>query len=357
VKQTAFAARSSRLALPALVLALAPLLAAPSCVVRPHGVRVLVPPGPHVYVPHPRPHVWVAPPPVVIAPRPVYVAPPPVVVYGAPPPAAAPPTGYDSGPPPQGQPPQEQVTCIDPGERDISDRFDQAMPLAAAATTIGCSYERDIDMFVITAPPAGGGQIIQYSLRGYSQMAPVIEILDGNRAPLQRQGGAPGAELRGWIQVAGGTPIYLRVSQVYGVNEPYMLATTAAALPEPGEPNGDIERATMLVPGTPVQAFMSASANDPSAVIDWYRVDVARDGDLTLDLDMSQGVAPVIELFDANRRPLGRKGGAQGERIQLVVRVQRGTHYIRLSSVYALPAAGTGELPAWLARPYTLTAR
>jgi hypothetical protein len=358
VKQTAFAARSSRLALPALVLALVPLLAAPACVVRTrHGVPLLVPPGPHVYVPAPRPHVYVAPPPVVIAPRPVYVAPPPAVVYApGPAPAAPPPADYGGAPPPQQQPQQEQVTCIDPAERDISDRFDQAMPLAAVATTIACTYRGDVDMFVITAPPAGAGQIIQFSLRGYSQMAPIIDILNGNRAPLHREVGVASGEVRGWIHVAGGTPVYLRISQVHGVNEPYMLATTAVPLPEPGEPNGDIAHATMLSPGTPVQAFASAVANDPSALADWYRIDVAHDGDLMVDLDTSEGIIPMLDVYNANRRPLGRKVGARGERIQLITRVQRGTHYVVVSSPTAVPAAGGGALPPWLARPYTLTA-
>src|SRR6185295_17894250 len=97
----------------------------------------------------------------------------------------------------------------------------------------------DVDTFVVTAPPGNAGQIIQYSLRGYSQMSAIVEILDANRAPLNRNTGGPGVELRGWVHVAGDTPIYIRVSQYHTANEPYMLSLAAGPLAEAGEPNAD----------------------------------------------------------------------------------------------------------------------
>ena len=105
-----------------------------------------------------------------------------------------------------------------------------------------------------------------------------------------------------------------------------------------------------------MKAFMSNAANDPSSINDWYRIDVRHEGTLTLDVDMSQDVNPMVEILNANRRPVHKQGGARGERIQVVTRVQRGTYYVRVYTIYGLASAGKGDLPPWLERPYTLTA-
>jgi hypothetical protein len=239
----------------------------------------------------------------------------------------------------------------------VSDLYDQAMPIAATSTTVACTARNDADVFVITAPPGNAGQIVQYALRGQYEMAPIVQVLDANRASLNRQSGPKSSELRGWVHVTGGTPFYLRVSQVHGANEAYTLTLTATALVEPGEPNSDMDRATPIREGTPVQAFLSQAANDPSSLNDWYRLDVTRDGPLTLDVDMSQNIAPVVEVFNTNRRKLAHKSGNRSERIQLGAQVQRGTYYILVRTFHSVASAGAGELPPWLARPYTLLVR
>jgi hypothetical protein len=124
---------------------------------------------------------------------------------------------------------------------------------------------------------------------------------------------------------------------------------------DPGEPNSDMNQATPLREGTPLQAFMSRAANDPGSVNDWYRLDVTRDGPLTLDLDMSQQIAPVIEVFNANRRKVAHKSGTRSERIQASAQVQRGTYYILIRSIHNVPSSGDGDLPPWIARPYVLS--
>jgi hypothetical protein len=311
-------------------------LAASSCAVR-------VRPGGAVYV---RP----APATVYVAPAPA--PPPPQRVYHAQPayPAQQSPAAY----PPPAPPAPPPMACVDPAERDISDRFEQAMPIGPGAT-VGCTYRNDADVFVVTAPPGNAGHVLVYTLRGAHDMAPVMQVLDANRARLHRHHGPPSSELKGWIHIAGGTSVYLRVSQVHGANEPYTLTLAASALTEPGEPNGDFERATPLDDNGFVQAFLSNAANDPSALNDWYRVDVRQDGNLVLDVDMSQDIAPVLEVLTAARRPVGRKSGARSERIQMPLRVQRGSYYIRVGTYHAVASAGDGDPPTWLTRPYKLT--
>lgn len=288
----------------------------------------------------------------------VHVRPAPATFYAAPAPAPPPPrrayhtqSAYPASPAPSAPPP---MACVDPADRDISDRFEQAMPIGPGST-VGCSYRGDADVFVVTAPAGNAGHILVYTLRGAHEMAPKMQVLDANRASLHHHYGPKSSELKGWIHISGGTSVYLRVAQVHGANEPYTLTLAARALTEPGEPNGDFERATPLEENGFVQAFLSNAANDPSALNDWYRVDVRQDGNLMLDVDMSQDIAPVVEVLTAARRPVGRKNGARSERIQLPVRVQRGSYYVRVGTYHSVASAGVGDPPTWLTRPYKLT--
>lgn len=312
-------------------------VAAPSCAVRVRpGGAVVVRPAPA--------RVYVAPAP----------APPPArVVYHAQP-AQQPPPAYPAQPPPPAPAAPPPMACVDPADRDISDRFEQAMPIGPGAT-VGCTYRNDTDLFIVTAPAGNAGHVLVYTLRGAQEMAPVMQVLDANRASLHRHSGPRSSELKGWIHIAGGTSVYLRVSQVHGVNEPYTLTLAANALAEPGEPNGDVERATPLKEDGFVQAYLSNPANDPAALNDWYRLDVKQDGNLMLDVDMSQDIAPVVEVVTAMRRPVVRKSGARSERIQVPVRVQRGSYYVRVGTYHSVASAGAGDPPTWLTRPYKLT--
>ena len=74
-----------------------------------------------------------------------------------------------------------------------------------------------------------------------------------------------------------------------------------------------------------------------------------------LDVDMSQDIAPVLEVKTAMRRPVARKSGARSERIQLPVHVQRGSYYVRVGTYHSVASAGAGNPPTWLTRPYKLT--
>lgn len=137
---------------------------------------------------------------VGFAPPPVFVPPP--ASYGPPPGrvAHARPVPGQPGPPPQGQPPGgppnrgQALTgppCSDPGERDFPNRADQAVPIESRSETVGCISLRDADMFVVTPPPAPGGQIIRFSLRGRDQMSPIIRLYDGDRKKMAEFGAPP----------------------------------------------------------------------------------------------------------------------------------------------------------------------
>lgn len=333
-------------------------LAVCGCTVGVQPQPVAYGPPPPRYAPPPPPPRYAPPPPQYAPPPPPGAyppPPPPTATYQPPPPAAGyppPPPGPSQSPPP---PPAPTGACIDPGPRDISNRFEQAMPLSTNSATVGCLNGQDVDLFLVTTTPSNAGEVVRFSLRGGQGYQPVVQILNANRASLYRESAGRGMEQRGWVHVKGGTQFYVRVSWVHNVPESYTLTLSSTALVEPGEPNGDLESATLLKEGGSVKAFMSNAANDPSSISDWYRIDVHHDGNLSLDVDMSQGVVPQVDVFNANRRPLHHQTGARGERIQVVTRVQRGTHYVRVSTYSGLESAGKGELPPRLDRPYTLT--
>ena len=228
------------------------------------------------------------------------------------------------------------------------------MPLSTNSTTNGCAEGRDPDLFIVNAAPSNAGKIVRFSLRGGIGSRPSFDPRRQPIPPLPRiepeRGGAPR-----WIHVKGGSQFYLRVSQIGSDTRAYTLTLSSKPLAEPTEPNNDMEKATLLKEGGSVKAFMSHAANDPSSISDWYRIDVHRDGKLSLDVDMSQGVVPHVEIINANRRPVHKQDGARGERIQVVTRVPRGTYYVRVYTYSGLDSVGEGDLPPRLEIPYTLT--
>jgi len=294
--------------------------------------------------------VGLAGPPPPYVPRPIYPPPAGRVVF------APPPSGSPSQEPPatpnQGSPAGPE--CSDPGARDFPDRFDQAVPIDGQSQTVGCITSRDADMFLLTPPPAKGGQIIRFSLRGQNAMAPIIRLFDGDRKKLVQFGAPRSGEARGWVHASGAKPIYVEVDEDFGSIDTYILTLTTEPLADTGEPNDDMSKATPLREGVPLTAFMSEVANNPAAAEDWYRLDMKHEGPVTIDVDMSPGVAPRIMVFDADRRRVGETGGERGERIHLSMKLRRGIYYARVDSSFGMSSAGEGELAARLTRPYTI---
>lgn len=145
------------------------------------------------------------------------------------------------------------------------------------------------------------------------------------------------------------------MSQIHSVNEAYTLTVNSTALAEQGEPNNDAERATPLAPGRAISAFLVGPLNDPGALDDWYRIDADRDGELAIDIDMSQGIASSVKLFDVNRREIDRRSAGRGERFRFQPKVRRGVYHLKVGSIHNVAAAGDSEVPQWLTRPYVIT--
>jgi hypothetical protein len=292
-----------------------------------------------------------------VDPPPRRYAPPPPPGYRPPPPGyaqAPPPAGYPAPPPAPSAPPSPGP-CIDPGPQDIPDLFDRPAPISAGSTIVGCIARGDADLFLVSVPPGAAGQLVVFSLRGANEMAPVIRVFDANRKQIDQVNRGAHQELRGWAYVAGGSQFFLRVGQIHGANEAYTLTTSATPLAEAGEPNNDAERAMPLVPGRAVSAFLAGPLNDPGAIDDWYRIDARRDGDMAIDIDMSQGIVPMVKLFDVNRREVTRQSAGAGERFRFQAKVRRGVYHLKLGSIHRVPAAGENDPPQALTRPYVIT--
>lgn len=284
-------------------------------------------------------------------PPPRYGPPPPVYAQPPPQPYAQQPGPRTYAPPP---PPSGPVPCADAGPRDIPDRFDLPAVLSANTTTVGCMSPGDADLYSIVVAP-GPAQLVRLSVSSPGDMVPLIKIYDANRKEIERLTVGKHQELRGWAYVAGGTSFFVRIAQYYSSNDVYTLTTSAAPVADAGEPNDDGAHATALVPGRPIAAFLAGPLNDLDALQDWYRVDAHQDGELAVDIDMSQGIASSVKLFDANRHEVQRQSAGAGERFQFRVRVRRGVYHLQLTCIYGVRVVGLGEPPPHITRPYTIT--
>jgi hypothetical protein len=251
-------------------------------------------------------------------------------------------------------PPTSSGGCLDAGA-DITDRFDEAYPLAPTSRTTLCMQRGDIDVFAITAPPGAAGTVVRFSVHPEIEMAPVVEIFDGNRRSDRNLYGKKGEQVRGWAYVAGGTTLYLKVRQIHGAQETYTLALDSGALPEANEPNNTMEFATPLALGASTTGFLARPFNDEAVAADWYRVELPTPGRLAIDVDMSQGVSSRVVLFDSNRKQRGQRGGGRGERYQHSFdKLAAGTYYLKLDSSHGLDESDGGDLPESLTRAYTI---
>jgi hypothetical protein len=255
--------------------------------------------------------------------------------------------------PPAAPPAPPAPRCAD-ADADFPNNLDAPVPLEAASTTLGCITAGDVDLFAVKAPDGAAGTALRFRLEGSAEMAPKIEILDGNRKRVHYQGGGKGEELGGWVHVAGGTNLLLKIDQVHSATDTYTLVLEPVALVEAGEPNEDVAQATSLAEAGTAQGLMSPPANG-AGLTDWYKIDVSSAGNLKIDLDMSQEIAVKAELLDGNRKRVVFKGGGRGERVQLEAKVKKGTYYLKLESVHSVDPAGKGDLPPWLTRPYVIT--
>jgi hypothetical protein len=268
---------------------------------------------------------------------------------------SAPSAPVASAPAPMPMPPPT-APCIDAGAADITDVFDAARPLDATSTTTLCTERGDVDVFTVAMPAGGAGSIVRYRLVPAREMAPVLEILDGNRRSDRTHRGRKGEEVTGWAYVAAGTSMFFKVRQVHGVSETYQLGLDTGALDEPGEPNNGMAAATALPEAGAVTGFLARPLNDATAAEDWFRVELTTAGPLTVDVDMSQGVSSRITLFDARNKDIGRKGAGRGERYQhTFTKLLAGTYFLKLDSMHRLESSGQGELPESLQRAYTIT--
>jgi hypothetical protein len=270
-------------------------------------------------------------------------------------PSAQPPAVASAAPASQPAPPPPGMPCIDAGPADITDRVDAAYPLAPTSTTTLCMQRGDIDVFAITAPPGAAGTVVRFTVHPEIEMAPVVEILDGNRRNDRNLYGKKGEEVRGWAYVAGGTTFYLKIRQTHGATESYTLALESGALPEANEPNNTMEFATPLAIGASTTGFLARPFNDEAVAADWYRVELPTPGHLAIDVDMSQGISSRVVLFDSNRKQRGQKGGGRGERYQhSFEKLAAGTYYLKLDSSQGPGESDGGELPESLTRAYTI---
>ncbi|WP_428268368.1 PPC domain-containing protein [Haliangium sp.] len=229
------------------------------------------------------------------------------------------------------------------------------MALEPTSTITGCMSRGDKDMYVVTVPSDAGGTVVEVRLRGQNEMAPRLELLDGDRNRIEYESGSKGAEIMSWAHVAAGTSIYVRVDQIHGVDEGYTLTLSSGPVAEPGEPNDTWETATPLTLGTPTQGIMSAVANNKDQIVDWYRFEATESGTVEVTADMTGEAAPKVEVLNGDRKRVKYNSAGRGARARFDVPVEPGTYYIRVSTGHALKPAGGEQVPPHLVKPYSIT--
>lgn len=287
------------------------------------------------------PAVVEAPPPAAPPPVQQPAPPPPVVAEPAPPPAS--PAGPDINGP-----------CAD-AATDFANEFDGAVPLAATSATVVCSSRGDKDVFAVTIPAAPGGTIVRYEMRGQSKLAPKLMVFDSNRKQVHHHAGSRNEHIQGWFFAEGGSQVYVRAMQIHGDQENYLLSLTATALGDATEPNDNLEQATPLQDGKG-EGVMAWAINNKDAGSDWYSFDVAKAGPITITVDMPEDSAARINLFNANRKPMGSKVGSRAERVVWEVKkLTPGKHLVEIKSPHTVKVADKGEVPSRLSRRYSIT--
>ncbi|MGE3769249.1 MAG: hypothetical protein AB7L94_43755, partial [Kofleriaceae bacterium] len=272
------------------------------------------------------------PPPPVAAPAPAPTdpapAPPPPVAQPAPPPV------LDASAP-----------CID-GTGDVSNEFDGAVALTVPSTTVVCSGKRDVDVFAITAPGTTGASLITYDVKQLTddQHASKIELFDANRKAEHRNAGRRSEHIRGWAVLQAGTTMFVKFSQVHSDEGKFAITWTVAPIEDGNEPDDTRETAKTLGNGT-ASGLSYRALNNNDATSDWYTVEVAKPGPVTVALDAAENIAIKGTAFDGNRKRVGGKHGGRGERIEWSFKAKSaGTYAIEVSSIHRIETAGRDDV-------------
>lgn len=256
--------------------------------------------------------------------------------------------------------PAPQAGCSDPGDRDVPDAHESALRLAPTSTSTFCNTpDGDVDMFAVAVPEGTAGVLLRYKVAAGAGMSPAMTIYDGARAEVH-QNRAEGREIRGWAHVAGATTVYLQVSSgnVGGPGDTYVISLETTPVDEPSEPNPSWEAATKLQLGATASGVLGNALNDATLAEDWYEFIMPPSRKVKVVVDMSPGVSFLIDVHDASRKTVAGVGAGAGERAEVEVKSKPGKHYVKVVGTtipHSTPREGTGDLPAFLTKPYTIT--
>lgn len=236
-------------------------------------------------------------------------------------------------------------------------------------TIVGCLHGEDRkDFMVLQAAPHAAGVAYVIELEDLTPSGRYrgqkLTLYDQDRQQLSVSAllaVRDNARAKGWVVVAGGSPIYVEVNTRVPGDQTYRLTITPTPIEDVDEPNDGPERAVSVQAGGSYQAFISPALNDPTHREDWYRLDVHEPGTYQVVLDEAPAeVQFEVHAFDADHQKLFRKKSRNdGATLRFEMEVsQPGTTFLQVNHAkisVSVTTFGRGELPEFLTRPYRLT--
>jgi hypothetical protein len=286
--------------------------------------------------------------------------------------ACATPTSNVQEPGPAGAgTPAPAEACAQELGQDAPDSFDGA-PALDVGTHGGCYGLGDrADTFTLSAPAHNAGVLYRLEISGHASAQACLEIFDASRAVPRGAGKGgmcadnPGAALRAWAVVMGGTQWFLRVRDLSGSADrearSWNLTIGAEPLADPAEPDGDPAAIKPLALGQPQTAYFVDAINAGGPENDTFALAVPARGKLTISLQNGDpSVQFTAAVVDAAGKEVVRRKAAPnpGANLEVQGTVNRGPHLVRITNLAGsgTPPAGRGEPPRYATAPYTILA-
>lgn len=281
--------------------------------------------------------------------------------------------GGGGGQPTPAYPPPAPVAAVAPaaecpmeGGGDAPDTTDGAMQLAPGDNP-GCFAVGDKRDTYALESPAGSFTLYKVHYEGAPGAQGCFEFLDASNAAAKWSdhcAAGPGGMKQAWALVAPGSRWFLQVHDLSGNagSEPraYRLKLDAVAIADADEPNATPAEAKPLALGTAKEGWFLEALNAPTPELDVFSVDVAKPGQLTVELaNVSSAVQFVVTITDARGARIIEKAAANpGAAHSVSTKVKKGTYHIALRNLAGAgtPPVSSGEPADYATRAYSITA-
>lgn len=254
--------------------------------------------------------------------------------------------------------------CVEEAGGDAGNRAKQARAIKFGTLTGCLAAGDDKDTFVLNVPKSPANTVVRLRTQALAGRKVCVAVRDASFGRVLSTCGEPRRPGSAWINVAGGTRIFLQPFRDGDVNRAHSIAyrldiTIAARIADRDEPNQGMAQAARLKSGRAHAAYIAAAVNqaDPT---DYYRIEAKAGQTIHVRVtDVPKRFFPVVRMFKPNKRILSPPLRGRGPGRPLVVSYRTGvsgTHYIALMHYGRMRTAyRQSKLPPRLVKPYRIT--